>query len=105
MGADRASQSGSKPGKAARRAVSGSGFGGQKVAPGRISFRECDKLGRVLDSITAAGDALIVARTSDGGAVVLTLLTDNGRDKAYAGTQAELDSRIDWLYGEYCDPE
>jgi hypothetical protein len=41
------------------------------------------------------------ARTSDGGAICITLLREKARDKAYASNQDELQAQIDWLKDEY----
>jgi len=52
------------------------------------------------------GDALTFGRTSDGGAVAITVLSDGGREKAYAATQEELNALIVALataYGLYQD--
>lgn len=56
---------------------------------------------RAADRVTEAGDALIVARTSDGGAYAFTLLTREGRKKAYAASEEELCLLIDGLLEEY----
>lgn len=51
----------------------------------------------VLHAIAAAGDALIVGRTSDGGTWALTLLTDRGPEKAYAYDQEQLNDLFAYL--------
>jgi hypothetical protein len=101
MGSDsaRRSQQGGSKTKGAR---SGGVFGSA-----RESTRDCPKIdeiaeiGRILDSVTAAGDAIIFSRTSDGGAVVITLLSDGGREKAYASTDAELSRAFEDLRAKY----
>lgn len=60
-------------------------------------------LAAVLDRITAAGAALIVARTSDGGAYALTLLDGDSRAKRYAHTQGELDEAFADLSVEFAE--
>jgi hypothetical protein len=54
-------------------------------------------LGRALDQVTSNGDAMLIARTSDGGAVALTLLEGDDRHKLYATNQDELDRIFDEL--------
>lgn len=55
----------------------------------------------VLHAIAAAGDALIIGRTSDGGSWALTLLTDGGTEKAYAYDQAQLNDLFAYLDERY----
>lgn len=57
----------------------------------------------VLHSIAAAGDAIIVGRTSDGGTWALTLLTDRGPEKAYAYDQEQLNDLFAYLGERYRD--
>jgi hypothetical protein len=60
-----------------------------------------EELGPIIDAVLESGDALMFARTSDGGAVCMTLLRDKNRDKGYAASQEELQYQIDWLKEEY----
>lgn len=77
-------------------------FGSERKGHTPATFSDCERLGRILDAIGAAGDAIVISRTSDGGAIALTLLRDSGREKTYPATQADLDYALDWLYSEYC---
>jgi len=57
----------------------------------------------IIDDVINAGAALIISRTSDGGAVVVTLLDDGIRGKAYGGSQAELDQAFERLAATYSE--
>jgi hypothetical protein len=58
-------------------------------------------VGAVIDGIVSHGDAVIIARTSDGGAVAITILSDDGRAKHYAAGQEELDAAFAALAEAY----
>lgn len=76
-------------------------FGGISRGTGSAHFREIDELGATIDALIGAGDAVMFARTSDGGAIVVTLLRDKQRDKQYPVHQEELVQVFDWLRDEY----
>jgi serine/threonine protein phosphatase PrpC len=54
-------------------------------------LRDVPNLGAIIDAILSSGDAIIIARTGDGGAIALTVLSDDGKVKSYAAGQDELD--------------
>jgi hypothetical protein len=60
-----------------------------------------DELGPLVDAIVNQGDAVMFAKTSDGGALCITLLRDKARDKGYSANQDELQAQVDWLKEEY----
>jgi hypothetical protein len=66
-------------------------------------FRDVDSLGSIVDSVLGKGDAIILARTSDGGAVCVTILSDDGRAKSYAADQEELNDAFAALAELYSD--
>jgi len=76
----------SRPGNGAGRVHFGPSEG--KRDPGQLE--EIERLGVILDNVIAAGDAIMVSTTSDGGAIVITVLSGDSREKAYASGQMEL---------------
>lgn len=54
-------------------------------------------LGDTIDCVVDAGAALIFSRTSDGGAIALTLLDGDTRRKVYCADQAALNEAFDEL--------
>jgi hypothetical protein len=62
---------------------------------------DVNRLGELIDKILSVGDAIILARTSDGGAVAITLMRDREREKAYASDQAELDELVSAMWDQY----
>lgn len=54
-----------------------------------------------IDSIIRTGDAVILGRTRDGGAVCLTILSGEEREKLYASDEAELVALVDAIAGAY----
>lgn len=54
---------------------------------------EADMLWKAITAVTDGGDAVMLSRTRDGGAVVLTLLAGDERMKHYA-TGAEAIARL-----------
>lgn len=81
-----------------------SGFstaGQRRGAEPEARLEEVPGVVHVLHAVAAAGDALIVGRTSDGGSWALTLLTDKGAEKAYAYDQAQLDDLFAYLGERY----
>ncbi len=101
MGNDREHSNGRKAG--APPAEGGPGIWGHHRAllESRGALRESPGVGAILDRVIEAGAALIVARTRDGGAIALTLLNDDGREKTYAVSQADLDDALSELANRY----
>jgi hypothetical protein len=87
--------------------------GGVSERKSRLSFgasngaRQTPELGKVgraaeiMDFVIKAGDAIVVSTTSDGGAVVVTVLAGDSREKAYASGQMELDGIFDQIEEAY----
>jgi hypothetical protein len=102
MGADRnvrASKSSgdpSSPGLSAKRP-----FGAPPRGAAGARFSRCEELGAILDGLIGEGDAILLARTADGGAISITLMRDNRREKSYPVSQEELNFLMDWLKDEY----
>lgn len=90
--------SGKAPASQATSRYSGLAASRQQEAPTFVSVVG-DQLGRALDLVTSNGDAILIARTSDGGAVALTLLEGDDRHKLYATSQDELDRIFEELSG------
>lgn len=59
---------------------------------GTISYAAVPDIGRVLDAVASAGDAITCGRTSDGGACCVSLLHQREIEKEYARTQEELNA-------------
>lgn len=76
-------------------------FGANKANRDTPSLAEVKSLGETLDLICQAGDAILLSSTSDGGAVVVTILSGDAREKTYAGGQAELDAAFLVLFEFY----
>lgn len=49
-----------------------------------------DDLWKTIIAVTNAGDALTLAKTRDGGAVALTVMDGDSREKFYATGEAEI---------------
>lgn len=75
------------------------GFG--SIRRSRASFARVRNLGAILNAVLDSGDAILMARTSDGGAIVLQLLDGGDKPKAYCVDQEQLDDNFAWLYERY----
>lgn len=62
---------------------------------------EVSGLGASIDVLLRAGCALIVGRTRDGGALVLTILDGPQRHRTYCSTVDELDEAITSIFETY----
>lgn len=51
---------------------------------------DADLLWRAITAVTNAQDAIMLSRTRDGGAVVLTILSESERVKSYATGEEEI---------------
>jgi hypothetical protein len=58
---------------------------------------EISNLGNSLDKVLEQGCAVLVGRTRDGGALVLTVLDGEQRHRTYCSTDDELRAAIDAL--------
>ena len=75
---------------------------GRRQSPsGGACFSDTAGLASTLDRVVEAGAAIICARTSDGGAIALTLLEEGVSEKRYCASQAELDEAIAELAAMY----
>jgi hypothetical protein len=57
----------------------------------------------MLDRVTRSGDALVIGRTRDGGAISITVISGDDREKLYASTDDELAAVITELCEAYLD--
>lgn len=76
-------------------------WGKQKSHEGRCAVGELAGVGSLIDRIVNAGDAIMFSRTSDGGALVVTLYAGEERHKTYAPGQEELDEAWEALAQAY----
>lgn len=60
-------------------------------------------IGTVIQFITAAGEAVILGCTSDGGALSITVLSGDERIRQFPATLQAWDSFRDWVTDEYQD--
>lgn len=72
------------------------------VAP-QISFTDISDIAEVLDVVIAAGCAIMLGRTRDGGALVLTILDGDDRYRTYCANNSELQNAIDAMLKMYKD--
>lgn len=101
MGRDRERASRMAPGSTGAEGSSRS-LGRFGIRPaGTASYASVPNLGRVLDAVAFAGDALTCGRTSDGGACSITLLHNREQTRDWAHTQAELDDKFAELERAY----
>lgn len=69
---------------------------GTKSSKGPITWAQVDgpSIKRAVDSVTSCGDAITFGRTTDGGALSITILSGTERRKLYA---SEVDEANDTL--------
>lgn len=101
MGRDseRAQRSRSGSGSSKGGSPSLAGFGGGTGRAGL--YGNVPNIGRIVDAIAFAGDAITLGRTSDGGANSITILTSGGTEKAWPHSQEELDEKFRILENAY----
>lgn len=65
---------------------------GNKASSPKASWEDAsaEDLWRTIYMVVNLGDAIMFSRTRDGGAVVLTLLSGDDRDRAYASSEEEI---------------
>ena len=75
-------------------------IGGSGTA-GALQFAGIDEgvLTKAADAVTSRGDALVLSRTSDGGALSIRVLHDSLVTKWYAGNLDELHGLLERLAG------
>jgi hypothetical protein len=76
---------------------------GPHLVAAQISFTDISDIAEVLDVVTAAGCALMLGRTRDGGALVLTILDGDDRYRTYCANNTELQNAIDAMLKMYKD--
>lgn len=64
-------------------------------------FTEISDLGKALQVCVEAGCAIMLGRTRDGGAVVLTILDQDERHRTYCSNNVELQNAFDAIVNMY----
>lgn len=101
MGSDR-ERAGRMAGSKAGASGGSRSLGRFGVRPaGTASYAAVPNVGRVLDAVAFAGDALTCGRTSDGGACSITLLHDREQTRDWAHSQEELNDKFAELERAY----
>lgn len=77
------------------RRVLGGGRGPQRLD--EVTADKASKLGEVVCNLIGAGYGIILAPTRDGGAISITLLDGDDREKGYAGDPEQLDGILEAL--------
>lgn len=102
MGADRNERKSKSGGSGSGSVNPGErAFGVGTRAGTAARFSDIEDLGTIIDGLVGTGDALMFARTSDGGALSITLLRGKGREKVYPATKEALSEVVEWLREEY----
>lgn len=60
-----------------------------------------DKIGLLVHAVTHAGAAIMLGRTSDGGALSVTVLDGESRIREWPNSVEEFDSLYNWLVGMF----
>jgi hypothetical protein len=84
-------------GKAGQWDVRTNPFAGNTDRAGAVSLGDLSRFGLVLDKVLAEGAAVMVGRTRDGGALVLTVLDGDQRHRTYCSSTAELEAALESL--------
>jgi hypothetical protein len=95
---------GAGPRKATIR-TSKSRLGTRKTSGCEAYLADTPGLGAIIDSIADAGDAITLGKTSDGSAYAIRILSDDGGERAYEGTQEGLDAVFAALAEHYMPKE
>jgi hypothetical protein len=74
---------------------------GGKVGP---DLSECQSFNSVIEKVLAAGCAIIIGRTRDGGSNVLTVLDGDNRHRTYCSTVDEFDDAMRVLDNMFSEP-
>lgn len=103
MGKDRIESQSRNGGKASSlpSGVNPFASGGKQVEG--AEFAEVPNLGQIVDAVLDAGAALLLGRTSDGGAVVVQVLDGKDRYRTYPVKQEHLDAAFAQLWERYKD--
>lgn len=76
-------------------------FVGVRVLSNRPSLGDSARLGLVLDCVIAAGAAVMLGATRDGGALVITILDGDQRHRTYCTDEHELTSALASMEAAY----
>lgn len=60
-----------------------------------------DRIGLLVHAVTHAGAAIMLGRTSDGGALSVTVLDGENRIREWPNSVEEFDSLFSWLVGMF----
>lgn len=64
-------------------------------------FTEVSDIGKALQVLVESGCAIMLGRTRDGGAMVLTILDQDDRHRTYCSNNVELQSAFDAIIQMY----
>lgn len=90
-----------RKGKGAAFATTKNLFGQHKTSGSAPCVVESSGLLSALDELLAAGCAVMLGHTRDGGALVLTVLEKDERHRTYCATDDELDGAIAEIHERY----
>lgn len=76
---------------------------GVRLVAAQVSFTDISDIAEVLDVVTSAGCAIMLGRTRDGGALVLTVLDGDDRYRTYCSDNTELQNAINAMLNMYKD--
>ena len=68
---------------------------------GAPDFASVKNMGAVIDALVKAGCAIMLGRTRDEGALVLTILDGDDRHRTYCSSEEELDAAFDAMAEMY----
>lgn len=91
-------------GKAGQWDVRPNPFAGNANGASKVSLADVSRLGLVLDAVLAEGAAVMVGKTRDGGALVLTVLDGDNRHRTYCATTPELEAALESLEAAFVAP-
>jgi len=99
--AGKITQIGGTPGKGGNFNTRANPFGNGKSVGVAPKLTGTATIGIVLDEVLAAGCAIMLGRTRDGGALVCTVLDGEERHRSYASSEQELDAMMLALHNYY----
>jgi len=102
--AGKITQIGGTPGKGGNFNTRPNPFGNSKSAGRAPELAGTKTIGSVIDEVLAAGCAIMLGHTRDGGALVCTVLDGEERHRSYASTEQELDAMMLALHNYYQKP-
>lgn len=72
-------------------------FANKASVAAKVSLGDVRSLGMAFDKVLAEGCAIMLGKTRDGGALVLTILDGEQRHRTYCASQSDLDNAIEAL--------